>query len=182
MVLKDLLWHSEQPLAVAVFAPVEDQEDQENTEEDSPGGEARRVRREGPREREAVQFLGADPAGGGRFHLRYRGCEQRVRCRSEKEFQLEQFMLPAAESKDTSNCLLSPMPGASPNDLWDMRTLISIVYCRDFAIPDGQDRSEGRHGPATSGSRGHEDAGGMIILSWHQLWSYDSLVSCCRMS
>lgn len=90
--LSDLVWHSQQPLALAVF------------HKNSTDSQVKEV----------VQFLGtahsAYPGVSG-FRIRYQGCEQLVRGRSEKEFQLEKFMLPAEEGKDSSKYLLSPMPG-----------------------------------------------------------------------
>ena len=90
--LSDLVWHAQQPLAVAIFL---------NHSTDTL-------------KKEVVQFLGAAhnayPGVSG-FRIRYQGCEQLVRGRSEKEFQLEKFMLPAEEGKDSSKYLLSPMPG-----------------------------------------------------------------------
>ena len=90
--LSDLVWQAQQPLALAIF---------HKHSTDSLV-------------KEVVQFLGpvhsAYPGVSG-FRIRYQGCEQLVRGRSEKEFELEKFMLPAEEGKDSSKYLLSPMPG-----------------------------------------------------------------------
>mmetsp|Transcript_8277 Transcript_8277/g.11562 ORF Transcript_8277/g.11562 Transcript_8277/m.11562 type:complete len:238 (-) Transcript_8277:195-908(-) len=85
--LADLEWHGEQPLGTAYF--------DEN----------------GVVVAESVQYIGP-LEGEDSFAVRYRGCELRVRGRSLQEASLEGYMLPPTAKRDTSQCVLSPMPGS----------------------------------------------------------------------
>jgi hypothetical protein len=85
IIVSELDWHSERPLAQVGLR-------NENSEEE---------------ERRTVQYLGHSEEG---FTIRFNGSEQQVIVRSPKEHALARHML-APEKKDFSKFLVSPMPG-----------------------------------------------------------------------
>ena len=84
VIVSELDWHSERPLANVAF--------RENNDDE--------VRR-------TVQYLGHSDEG---FTIRFNGSEQQIIVRSPKEHRLARHMLPP-EVKDFSKYLVSPMPG-----------------------------------------------------------------------
>lgn len=85
VIVSELDWHSERPIANVAFRDADQDSESQNV----------------------VQYLGHTAEG---FTLRFNGSEQEVIVRSPKEHELSRFML-KPEVKDFSKFCVSPMPG-----------------------------------------------------------------------